>query len=406
MVRHSHRAGLVQPRSDRRHFVSAIVGGAATLGTMAASGAILGAGVGAIADSKHPLTGALEGAAIGGLGGAGGFELGLGGAAAGTAADAGAATSALGGTSNLSALAPDIMDSTQAAIGGGAADTVAGTGGASALGGAASSATGMPVAAASNGLSIGGASDLGSVAGTGGAGSMYIDPLAGGATGMGGASNTALGQAGLLGGVPKSALALGALSAGAQMLGKSLSPPPPSIPTPNPTALNPYYNTPLMVPTQPRMPATAVPQPPTPPIPGAAPPAASPPAQPSSAWGYNYGAVPFSDPWAFNQNGVHMARGGALEMAARQPVFDSAHGRYVQGPGDGQSDSIPAYLSDGEFVLDAHDVSTIGGGSNAAGARKLEQFRNKLHKDAGHQKKFLPKGLGDGALTALARRVG
>ena len=56
--------------------------------------------------------------------------------------------------------------------------------------------------------------------------------------------------------------------------------------------------------------------------------------------------------------------------------------RYVEGPGTGRSDDIPAYLSDGEYVIDAETVAMLGDGSNRAGADKLDGFRKnvRMHK--------------------------
>lgn len=57
--------------------------------------------------------------------------------------------------------------------------------------------------------------------------------------------------------------------------------------------------------------------------------------------------------------------------------------RHVRGPGTGRSDSIPAQLSDGEYVFTAEDVSLLGDGSNEAGAKRLDQFRQQLRKHKG-----------------------
>lgn len=65
-----------------------------------------------------------------------------------------------------------------------------------------------------------------------------------------------------------------------------------------------------------------------------------------------------------------------------------ASGRYLQGAGDGTSDSIPATigakqparLADGEFVIDARTVSEIGNGSSNAGAKKLYAMMDRVHK--------------------------
>ena len=46
-------------------------------------------------------------------------------------------------------------------------------------------------------------------------------------------------------------------------------------------------------------------------------------------------------------------------------------GKHVAGKGDGQSDDIPAWLADGEFVFPADVVSALGNGSTKAGTDKL-----------------------------------
>jgi len=67
----------------------------------------------------------------------------------------------------------------------------------------------------------------------------------------------------------------------------------------------------------------------------------------------------------------------------------AAQGRYVRGGGTGTSDSIPARLSDGEYVIDAQTVSMLGDGSSDAGAKKLDQMREEIRKQKGG---FLVKG--------------
>jgi hypothetical protein len=80
----------------------------------------------------------------------------------------------------------------------------------------------------------------------------------------------------------------------------------------------------------------------------------------------------------------HSKHPGALGQATGVPEFNSAQESYVpdQGPGDGQSDDVPARLSKGEFVFDAHSVSMLGNGSNSTGAAKLEKLRQNLRKHA------------------------
>jgi len=65
------------------------------------------------------------------------------------------------------------------------------------------------------------------------------------------------------------------------------------------------------------------------------------------------------------------------------PTVTAAQGRYVRGGGTGTSDSIPAKLSDGEYVIDAQTVSMLGDGSSDAGAKKLDQMREEIRKQKG-----------------------
>ena len=76
---------------------------------------------------------------------------------------------------------------------------------------------------------------------------------------------------------------------------------------------------------------------------------------------------------------MRMNQGGALGQAAR----------YVRGGGTGRSDEIPAYLSDGEYVVDAETVSMLGDGSSKAGAEALNGMRKNIRS---HKGKVLAKG--------------
>jgi hypothetical protein len=72
------------------------------------------------------------------------------------------------------------------------------------------------------------------------------------------------------------------------------------------------------------------------------------------------------------------AKGGQVEHI---PEFITGKtGNYVQGAGDGQSDSIPAMLADGEYVFDADTVAALGNGSNKAGALVLDKMRESIRK--------------------------
>ena len=86
-----------------------------------------------------------------------------------------------------------------------------------------------------------------------------------------------------------------------------------------------------------------------------------------------------------------MAMGGMTSLARG--------GSYLDGPGDGLSDSIPATignrqparLADGEFVISADVVSDIGGGSSKAGAKKLHAMMDRVRQSAHGTKKQVKK---------------
>ena len=86
-----------------------------------------------------------------------------------------------------------------------------------------------------------------------------------------------------------------------------------------------------------------------------------------------------------------MAMGGMTSLARG--------GNYLDGPGDGLSDSIhatignnqPARLADGEFVISADVVSDIGGGSSKAGAKKLHAMMDRVRQSAHGTKKQVKK---------------
>jgi hypothetical protein len=85
-----------------------------------------------------------------------------------------------------------------------------------------------------------------------------------------------------------------------------------------------------------------------------------------------------------------MAKGGSVQKYAEGglsiPLMnhggkmrgDFRHGAHVAGPGDGQSDDIPAMLADGEFVFSADVVSALGNGSTKAGSDKLYEMMHAI----------------------------
>lgn len=132
--------------------------------------------------------------------------------------------------------------------------------------------------------------------------------------------------------------------------------------------------------------------------------------QPNVSNWYTYGQGPEQS--FYNNNQIPQVAGttpgntgSAPYMANTQPVttlrpslmahggvFNSPAGDdYVADPGhgDGTSDDIDAKLSGGEYVMDAGTVSMLGNGSNEAGARALDQLRERVRKHAG---KHLVKG--------------
>jgi len=57
-------------------------------------------------------------------------------------------------------------------------------------------------------------------------------------------------------------------------------------------------------------------------------------------------------------------------------------GGEVEGPGTGTSDSVPARLSDGEFVLTAQAVRGAGGGDRDIGAARMYEMMSELERVA------------------------
>ena len=107
---------------------------------------------------------------------------------------------------------------------------------------------------------------------------------------------------------------------------------------------------------------------------------------------YNYGFNPEARFYADNS----LQQGVPSPTPTPLPVTSAATGGYmmgggplsqqsraVGGAGTGRSDSIPAQLSDGEYVIDAETVALLGDGSSKAGAKRLDQFRANIRKQKG-----------------------
>jgi len=84
---------------------------------------------------------------------------------------------------------------------------------------------------------------------------------------------------------------------------------------------------------------------------------------------YEYAMTGESYPGVINQSPIYAAQGG---------VMDLQDGGESKGPGTGTSDSIPAMLSDGEFVMTAKAVRGAGGGDRREGARKMYEAMDRL----------------------------
>ena len=116
---------------------------------------------------------------------------------------------------------------------------------------------------------------------------------------------------------------------------------------------------------------------------------------------YALPGYPFGQEWKAAKQGGHM-------VDDHKPQFFSEGGlgsmknTYVKGAGDGTSDSIAAMLANGEFVIPADVVSSLGNGSNDSGAKVLDEFLKTIR---AHKRKANPKGLppdSKGALGYLA----
>jgi hypothetical protein len=107
-----------------------------------------------------------------------------------------------------------------------------------------------------------------------------------------------------------------------------------------------------------------------------------------------------------------LAHGGLHEPhhADNAPVVqgrkDYRAGSAVTGPGDGQSDDIPAMLADGEYVFDADTVAQLGNGSTKAGSKILDRFREELrsHKRSAPVNKIPPPSKSPLAYLAAAQK--
>lgn len=96
------------------------------------------------------------------------------------------------------------------------------------------------------------------------------------------------------------------------------------------------------------------------------------------------GAAPPYNPYMYPAlNSPYFIPGPQYQPRRRMPVVNAADGGEIIGPGTGVSDSIPAMLSDGEFVMTERAVKGAGNGSRRQGAARMyammQDFEGKQH---------------------------
>ena len=99
------------------------------------------------------------------------------------------------------------------------------------------------------------------------------------------------------------------------------------------------------------------------------------------------GTDPYQSPYTMSNIRVPSAYGSPA-MFANGGIAALAQGGYprkvgqISGPGTEKSDSIPAMLSDGEFVMTAKAVRGAGGGSRREGAKRMYALMHQLERNA------------------------
>jgi hypothetical protein len=110
-----------------------------------------------------------------------------------------------------------------------------------------------------------------------------------------------------------------------------------------------------------------------------------------------FNAMNYNQPWYMQEANYNrpdaakaravsgLAAGGIADMAPAYPMNTGGYPRrtgQIAGPGTEKSDSIPAMLSDGEFVMTARAVRGMGKGSRRDGAKKMYALMHQLEKNA------------------------
>jgi hypothetical protein len=108
-------------------------------------------------------------------------------------------------------------------------------------------------------------------------------------------------------------------------------------------------------------------------------------AQDPSKYGLSFGGVNTTygpNPYARQNNPYQTAAAPAPVALAKGGIasledFPRKNGP-ISGPGTGTSDSVPAMLSDGEFVFTAKAVRAMGQGSRRKGAKRMYALMKQL----------------------------
>ena len=95
-----------------------------------------------------------------------------------------------------------------------------------------------------------------------------------------------------------------------------------------------------------------------------------------------YNARKAADRQEYNEREPVLAADGGAMYGRDKMSYDTPITGEVSGPGTGTSDSVPARLSDGEFVLTAKAVRGAGGGDRDVGAARLYDMMSELEATA------------------------
>jgi len=95
-----------------------------------------------------------------------------------------------------------------------------------------------------------------------------------------------------------------------------------------------------------------------------------------------YKARKAADRQEYNEREPVLAADGGAMYGQDKMSYDTPITGEVSGPGTGTSDSVPARLSDGEFVLTAKSVRGAGGGDRDIGAARLYDMMAELEATA------------------------